>query len=544
MNRTGVPMERERRRASTASIAALLALSFNVDGATAGAGSSEESTQPDIQRFDVLEFRILGNTTLPQDAVERAVYAHLGPGRTIADVEAARASLESTYREAGFGTVFVDIPEQDTAGGVVRLRVTEGRLARVRVTGGRYFSHGRILEAIPALEQGAVPYLPAVQAQAAAVNRGSADRSVTPVLRAGREPGTVDVELKVKDTLPFHGSLELNDRYTADTTRLRATVSLGYDNLFDRQHAASLLFQTAPEATSELRAIVGTYSFRPARFPDVPITLYAVDSDTDVATLGTLSVLGNGQIFGARATRPLPGRENYFHSVSFGVEYKDFLENVLLDVDEGLQTPVSYLNWPVGYNGLWRAADSTTSFNVGVNFGIRGAGNDAREFAEKRYRGVPNYMYLRGGLQHLHTLPHDLQLFARFAAQASSVALVSNEQFSVGGAESVRGYLESNDFGDSGLSGTLELRSLRPAAWAGLPPGSAYVLAFYDAGVVSIVDALPDQASRVDLASWGVGLRAEWMGLGLALDWAHALTASGTVRAGDERTHFSVRYGF
>ena len=81
-----------------------------------------------------------------------------------------------------------------------------------------------------------------IQRQLADLNRQTPDRAITPVLRAGRYAGTVDLELKVEDELPFHGSLEVNDRYTADTTELRSSLTLGYDNLWQRAHTASLQY--------------------------------------------------------------------------------------------------------------------------------------------------------------------------------------------------------------------------------------------------------------------------------------------------------------
>ncbi|NDF95115.1 MAG: hypothetical protein EB107_04675 [Proteobacteria bacterium] len=43
--------------------------------------------------------------------------------------------------------------------------------------------------------------------------RGTQTRyRVTPSLRPGLEPGTVDIDLTVKDKLPLHGSVELSDR--------------------------------------------------------------------------------------------------------------------------------------------------------------------------------------------------------------------------------------------------------------------------------------------------------------------------------------------
>jgi len=504
-----------------------------------------EAQAADPAPFDVLEYRVLGNTTLPTESIERAVYPFLGERKSIAEVESARQSLESAYREAGYGTVFVDIPEQQIDQGIVRLRVTEGRLDRIRVTGSRYFSNGRIRAAVPALAQGAVPRLPEVQQQLSALNRETPDRAVAPVLRAGRTPGTVDVELKVSDELPLHGSMEVNDRYTADTSRLRLSGSLSYDNLFQRQHSLSLQYQTAPEEPDDVRAIVGTYVFRTPRLKDTTFAVYAVDSQTDVAALGTLSVLGTGNIYGLRAIHSLPAGVDYFHSIALGLDYKDFLENIQLSSDQKLKTPIHYLTWSATYTGTMREERSTTVFNLGANLGLRRIVNDSSEFGDKRFKGAPNFFYVRGGAQHLRRLPWDLAVFGKVAAQFTQNPLVSNEQFAIGGVDTVRGYLEASQLGDYGFNGTLELRSGLPAKSLGLSPDGAYLFAFYDAGLVSIVEPLPSQASRFDLASWGVGTRlADWHGLDFSLDWARTLVPSSNTDAGEDRVHFTVRYDF
>jgi hemolysin activation/secretion protein len=107
------------------------------DAAAPAAGQPEAQARAE-PRFDILEYRVEGNSVLTREQIERAVYPHLGPRRTIADVERARGSLEKTYREAGYATVLVDIPEQKVSAGSVVLKVTEGRLSRVRVKGSRY----------------------------------------------------------------------------------------------------------------------------------------------------------------------------------------------------------------------------------------------------------------------------------------------------------------------------------------------------------------------------------------------------------------------
>ena len=91
---------------------------------------------------------------------------------------------------------------------------------------------------------------------------------MTPVLRPGKTPGTVEVDLKVKDELPLHGSLELNDRYSTDTSRLRLSAMLRYDNLWQKEHSFSLQYQTAPEKPGEVKVWSGTYLARFLRGPE------------------------------------------------------------------------------------------------------------------------------------------------------------------------------------------------------------------------------------------------------------------------------------
>src|SRR6185295_4225589 len=203
-----------------------------IAGAPFAAAAEGPADAAPAAKFDVMEFRVLGNTVLPPVDIERAVYPYLGPGKSIDDVQAARGALEQAYRSAGRGTVYVDVPEQDVEGGIVRLKVTEGQLRQVRVQGAQYFSGRQIRNALPAAAAHTAPDLPALQRELSALNTQTPDRMVVPVLKAGPVPGTVDLTLKVTDHLPFHGSLELNDQYTADTSRLRLLASLSYDNLF------------------------------------------------------------------------------------------------------------------------------------------------------------------------------------------------------------------------------------------------------------------------------------------------------------------------
>ncbi len=443
--------------------AALLCLSLAVAATAETTPVAAEAEQP---RFDVWEIQVEGSELIPATAIEQAVYPHLGEDRSIDDVEAARAAVETAFRDAGYATVLVNIPEQDVANGVVRLEVLEGRVARLRVVGSRYFSLGRIRAAVPALASGESPNLPEVQKQLAALNRQSGDRKVSPVLRPGRLPGTVDVDLKVEDALPLHGSLELNDDYIRNTTRLRLNGAVRYDNLWQREHSVGFSFQLTPEDPSEVKVFSGTYLFRPELW-DLLVVLYGVKSASDVTSLGSsgggVGVIGNGIIAGARAIKPLPAVGSVFHNLTVGIDYKDFQDTVSPVGGSGFETPISYTKFNAGYGGFVLGEARTLRFNLDANFGVRGMGNTFKEFTNKRFQAKPSYLYLRGDGSWEGALPGSLlpgaQLLVEFAGQVSSGPIIGNEQFSLGGAGDVRGYFATQGLVDDGVTGRLELRS-------------------------------------------------------------------------------------
>jgi hemolysin activation/secretion protein len=491
-------------------------------------------------RFDIWEYQVSGNTLLDTRVIERAVYVHLGPQKSIEDVEAAAVTLEQQYRDAGYQTVFVNIPEQDVKNGIVRLEITEGSIERVRITGSRYFSLGRIREKLPALQPGDVPNLPELQEQLTALNQVTPDREITPVMRAGKTPGTLEVELMVKDQLPLHGSMEVNNRDTQDTTNLRTNASLQYDNLWQREHSLSLFAQTAPKNTDDVKVFSGTYVFK---LPDdrTYVALYGVKTDSDVATAGDISVIGDGYIIGSRIIMPMSGTDSYFHNVTLGADYKNFDNTVGIDIE----TPIDYINWTAQYKGTLVSEAARTNFGIGANFGIRGLVNNENEFSNKRFNGKPNYAYLLANADHLHGLPWDFGIFASIHGQIADSPLIDNEQFCAGGATTVRGYYECQELGDDATMGTLEFRT---PTFDDLFPGyltDLYFHVFIDGAKLWIKDPLPGQHDEFELAGTGIGMRIELFDdLQGALDWAWALHDDQTVKRGDNRTHFSVKYGF
>ena len=463
----------------------------------ASAGAQEQ------KHFDIEEFRVEGNTLLPAAMIETAVTPFLGPDRTADDVDKARAALDGLYAQQGYPTVAAEIPQQDPSDGVVILHVTERRVGRLRVHGSRYFSLQEIRDSVPSLAEGVVPNFNKVQHEIVALNQWP-DRRVTPTLKPGVVPGTVDVDLDVKDTLPLHGSVELNNQQSADTTPLRTVTSLSYGNLWQRGDSVSVSYQVAPEDPSNTEVFTSSYLFR---IPHSNLSILAsyLYSNSNVATVGSTNVLGKGSIYGLRLQIPLGTEGPFSHSLSVGVDYKDFLDTVLL-AGQQTATPVTYAPLVAQYQASWTGETSETLLSSEVVLGTRGIGSDAQQFDQKRYSATPGFSYIRGDFSRRDDLPLGWQTSVHLSGQVSADALISNEQYSIGGVSTVRGYLESEALGDTGGSIQAELRG--PAAVNLLASNNeTRGFVFADAGGVTIHMPLPQQRRSTGLASIGVGLR-------------------------------------
>jgi len=509
--------------------------------------SAEQQAAPEQPAtFDLLELRVKGNNLIDKKQLERTIYPFLGLKKSVDNVEAARATLEELYKTQGYQTVSVDIPEQDVKNGIVYLQVVEGKISRLRVKDARYFSLGKIKAGVPELAEGNVPNFPKMQKQLAELGIESPDRQIQPVLRAGDTPGTLEVDLKVKDELPLHGKVELNGRNTSTTSRLRLVSSLRYENLWQAMHSASLMYQVSPENSAEVDVWAGTYAL-PLFSSDARLAFYGVSSSSSaqIASAGALSVIGIGNIYGARLVKPLTPINDYFHSATLGVDYKDFQEDVNLIGADNIRTPISYLPFMAQYSGSLRTKESETTFDVGAHFSVRGLGNEQKQFEEKRYLAKANYVYLTGDLRFQHELPLGMEAVSRVAGQVSDTPLISNEQFSMGGAESVRGYFETQSLADDALFGSLELHSphLGAADWEYL--NNLKLLTFVDVAKGWVKNPLPGNSAGDFISSAGIGMNFQmWKHLSGVLNVGFPFNALGPVKSGDPRLHFNIATDF
>jgi hemolysin activation/secretion protein len=204
-------------------------------------------------RFAVNNYQITGNTLLSPKAISLIltnIPGAFGTNVSLDKIVEVRSQILAAYRERGYVAVAVELPPQKLTNATVKLDVIEGRLAAIYVKGNRYFSSNNVMRAMPGLHTNMM--LNAITFQAE-LNRANAnqDRQIYPVIDPGPDPGTSDLTLDVKDRLPLHEKVELNNESSPGTPDLRVDSSVVYDNLWQQEQVLGLQYGFSPEQYKE-----------------------------------------------------------------------------------------------------------------------------------------------------------------------------------------------------------------------------------------------------------------------------------------------------
>jgi hemolysin activation/secretion protein len=491
--------------------------------------------------FQINEYLVRGNTLLGNVDIESTVEPFLGPGRSMNDVHAAQSALQKLYESRGYQSVVVELPPQQVKNGVLLLQVVENSIGRVRVQGAKYHSPQEIRDAVPALAEGTIPNFNQAQQQLTDLNREQPGRQVVPLLSPGSMPDTMDVTLKVDDSDPWHGSVEVNNDHSADTPDLRTIANVSYNNLWQLGQTISASYIVAPQDTRATE--VYALSYLAPLNANWSLLGSAYKSNSDANTLGGTTVLGKGNAFSFQATDQLPLLGDYTQMVSVGISRKHFDQNITL-AGATTEAPLTYYPLTAAYTGQRASDASTSSFTLTGNFGWRGLGSSNTAFDNQRYNATDNFADLHLDMNYVRNLADGFALAMRGSAQATDSPLVSSEQFAAGGMSTVRGYLSAEDTADNGAIASVEARTPSIHSWVGAWANDWRFHLFVDSARLMLIDPLPDQRGRFTLLSTGVGTQfTVFHYLSGDLEYAYPLRNGVETKAHDGHLLFSVKAG-
>ena len=166
--------------------------------------------------------------------------------------------------------------------------------------------------------------------------------------------------------------------------------------------------------------------------------------------------------------------------ISFGIEGKNINGDILVN-SPLTRDRIRKSKFGIAYD----VADSFNGYNyvsAEIHHGLEIL--EASEFGDanlSRSEAMPDFSKIEFSYSRIQGLPQSFTAIGRISGQLSAEPLYSSEEFGYGGQSFGRAYDSSEITGDSGISGSLELRYNGLKKWQGI---SLYPYVFYDIGKV------------------------------------------------------------
>ena len=499
--------------------------------APASAAASDEAV------FSVTGFAVDGENPLSAALTQATLQPYVGQHNGIERLQQAASALEAVLRDEGYGFYRVVLPPQDI-GGVIKLQMFKFTLGSIEVKGNQVYTNDNILRSIAQLKPGISPNTYDLARDLAVANESPSKRANV-TFKQGTVPDTIDATVDVQDSRTLTGFIAAANTGSLATGYGRVTAGVSHNNLFDRDHQATVTYTTSPSAPGLVHQYGGYYRAPMYDWGGI-LSGYYTWSSVDAGSVAGLNVTGRGQFMGVQYAHYFAPRGDYRDYVSVAFDDKHF-DNSKIVTSGGLPVFPDYRTRPitVSYVGRFEKKWGFWGFNADVsrNLTLGGGNNDVSANANRA--GATNrWMVLRGGADATMALPEKWIGTVRGKVQLAGKPLVPGEQFGIGGAQSVRGLTERQLSGDTGWQVSLEALS---------PPINEYLrgLVFYDIGQVRRHDdAVTPMAGA---SSVGIGLRWSYgNNLSGSLDLARLLSMVNGFPAGTsrDRLHFAMTWKF
>jgi len=526
------------------------------------------------ERFNIVRFNIVGNTLLPASEMEKLVAPMIGQGKVYGDIQKALEAIEGAYRQAGWSTVDVHVPEQELTEGVIRIDVTENVIGKVEISGNTYFDNANIRAGLVALKEGKVPNLREMSEGIQLSNENPA-KQLEVTLGAGEEEGQVDAKILVTEENPKRVYMTLDDTGTVASGRTRIGIAYQNANVFNRDQTMTLAYTTSPESPRGVQVDIFSFGYRVPFYTwgdslDIIYGKSSSNTPSNSPTLGgALGITSKGDVFGLRWNHYFPRRGEYAGKLIAGLDYKYINARCnAAGIPVSIEPPtppisscVPYTSRPMSltYTGAKTSPGQIFDYSLGIarnwpmgsqyvnttgevdRFSYLTSGNrpTTDEFTILRFSGT-----------YLKAFENDWQVRVAGNSQYSAKPMLAAEQFGLAGSTAVRGFNERAVAADKGFLINTELNTPELASSVGMPGNLRGVL-FYDFARGfnnnSLIAGAAVVPEKVGIATVGFGLRySAGKRFSLRADFAHVLDGGplGSQARGDQRAHFSAMIGF
>lgn len=460
-----------------------------------------EKVVPTEAEMLVTTFVFLGNSVIKTAYLQKMAHEYCNKMLTVTDLKVLCQDISAAYRKKGFFLARAYLPPQDVRGGGVIIMISEGRLGRVRVEGAKHYPENFVREHVRATRRGVLNSTRLVRS--ILLLNGYPDLNAAATLVKGEEAGTTDVVVQVKDEKKTHFSVNYNNFGAESTAKEKAGLTMQRGSLAQPGDLLSLqgIFGLSTNDVAYSRI---DYSV-PLNGRGQKLTLSYLESDFQVGgEFKILEVEGQSQIWSFGLLSPRIRKETTSLDLVFGFDYKK-IENYLLGTVSSADE-LRVFRAGLNYDHLdRRRIRNLVAASVSQGLGGIMGGLEKDDPRSSRLGAGGQFTKLNVDFRQFRMFGKDSSCLARITAQAASDPLPVPEQFSIGGADTVRGFPPSEYLGDQGVVASVEL--LFPVQARLVGRGKVQLAGFVDHGLASLKNPQPGEDRSQEITGAGAGVQ-------------------------------------
>lgn len=490
----------------------------------------------------VEEFKVVGSTVFSQAELAAATAAFINRPITFTELFEARAAVTQLYIDQGYVTSGAYIPPQTLNEGIVEIQVIEGQLEDIVITGNQrlnpsYVSSrlalagaqplnvNRLLEGLQLLQLD--PLIETISAE----------------LAAGVGPGRSILEVEITEADVVSAAIQLDNGRSPSVGSFRRTVEFSHGNLTglgdqfnvswantESSNSVDFLYRI-PVSPRNATLSFGT-GFSRSQVIEEPFDILNIESDSYYYELGYRHLIYQtpSQEFALSLTASVRESES-----SFLGNFGDPVPFPSPGADENGKTRLSVLRFVQEWTN--RSPEQVVALRSQFSFGVDALGATVNNVGPDS-----RFLSWRGQGQWVRLLAPDTLLIMRGDIQLTGDELLAQEQFGLGGQQTVRGYRQNQLLTDNGVLASIELRL--PILRVEDVDGILHLAPFIDFGTGWNNGSRPNPAFNL-LVSTGLGLQWQMQDdLFARFDWGIPLnggrTSSGSLQ--ESGFYFSIRY--
>lgn len=466
----------------------------------------QERSLPTTPRLFVRGFQFEGHRAFTDAQLNQVTRSFTNRELAIEDLELARRAVSLFYVHHGFVNSGALIPDQKPTNAIIRIQIVEGVLTGVQLSGNNWIRDSYIDSRLQRWSASPLN-LGKLQEGLQLLRQNPNVRQINAELKPGTAPGEAVLDVRVTDQQPFRLGLQVDNQRPPSVGAEQIWAVASDQNLTGNSDRLDFKYGIANAGADGIEFsgtdnLEGSYLLPLTRY-DTTLGLHAsrLNSSLVEETFLPLEIESLTASYGIVLRQPVYQTANQELAVSIAFDHRRNESSLLgepFNLSPGSvdgETTVSVLRFSQEW--LDRGPKHILSLRSTFNFGL-----DVLDATDDRIRDHADAKFFSwlGQAQYVRRLFNTQnELVLRVTGQYSDEPLLALEQFSVGGVETVRGYLENQMVRDRGVVSSVEVRV--PIWFDKAGAGIVHLAPFYDFGGAWNVDksGSPDTISSVGL---------------------------------------------